>query len=355
MAPPGEILSDELEARGWTQKDLAEIMGRPEQAISEIINGKKQITPETAIELGQAFGTSAEFWINLETGYQLWLKQKGEKGLAIARKSRLYELAPIPELKRHEWIRDTKDINELENDVCALLDLASPSENPRCAANLRASYDRCPETTARVVWLKRAEHLVRSQNPGEFNLRDLRSTIPEILACAEDIGQLPRVPKILLNHGVRFVIVPHLKHTFLDGSVFFLDRKPVIALTLRFDRIDSFWFTLMHELAHLVLGHKGAYLDTIYGRTTEAVGEEADADRIAQDWLIDPVLFSTFVENNQPYFSKEKVLEFAREIHRHPGVIAGRLQKEYKNFRKFRQMLVKVRPVLEDWFDKSAA
>ena len=70
---PGRILKQELEAPGWTQRDLAAILGRPEQAISEIITGSKQITPETSVELGQAFGTSPEFWHNLETNYRLEL------------------------------------------------------------------------------------------------------------------------------------------------------------------------------------------------------------------------------------------------------------------------------------------
>jgi addiction module HigA family antidote len=65
VPPPGRILMRELEARGWTQRDLAEIMGRPIQTINEIIQAKKQITPETSLELAEAFGTSAEFWTNL--------------------------------------------------------------------------------------------------------------------------------------------------------------------------------------------------------------------------------------------------------------------------------------------------
>lgn len=68
---PGEIIAMELEERGWSQRDLAEIMGRPPQAISEIIRGTKQITPETAMELVQVFGTSAEIWMNLEANYRL--------------------------------------------------------------------------------------------------------------------------------------------------------------------------------------------------------------------------------------------------------------------------------------------
>ncbi len=67
---PGRIVKQELEARGWSQKDLAAVLGRPEQAVSEIVNGVKQITPETALELAQAFGTSPELWMNLEANYR---------------------------------------------------------------------------------------------------------------------------------------------------------------------------------------------------------------------------------------------------------------------------------------------
>ena len=69
--PPGRIIRRELEARGWTQKDLAEITGRPEQVISQIIQGRKQVTPETALQLAAAFGTSADLWLNLEANYQI--------------------------------------------------------------------------------------------------------------------------------------------------------------------------------------------------------------------------------------------------------------------------------------------
>jgi addiction module HigA family antidote len=69
VTAPGKILSRELEARGWTQKDLAEIIGSPVQSINEIIRGTGQITPEIAIALSQALGTSDKFWTNLETKY----------------------------------------------------------------------------------------------------------------------------------------------------------------------------------------------------------------------------------------------------------------------------------------------
>ncbi len=69
--PTGDFIREELDARGWTQRDLAEIVGRPTQAINAIINAKKEVTPETAVALGAAFGTSPEFWLNVESAYRL--------------------------------------------------------------------------------------------------------------------------------------------------------------------------------------------------------------------------------------------------------------------------------------------
>jgi len=69
--PPGEFLRDELDARNWTQSDLARILGRPLQVVNQIITGKKSITPQTAVELAAALGTSPDLWLNLETSYRL--------------------------------------------------------------------------------------------------------------------------------------------------------------------------------------------------------------------------------------------------------------------------------------------
>jgi HTH-type transcriptional regulator / antitoxin HigA len=69
--PPGDVIREELEARGWTQSDLAAILGRPFQMVNAICNGRKAITPQTARELEAAFGASAEFWMNLEIAYRL--------------------------------------------------------------------------------------------------------------------------------------------------------------------------------------------------------------------------------------------------------------------------------------------
>lgn len=87
--PPGEFLAEELEARGWSQAEFAEILGRPAAAVSEIINGKRAVTPSTAKELASALGTSAILWMNLESAYRLHTTEEPPKRIAIEARLRI--------------------------------------------------------------------------------------------------------------------------------------------------------------------------------------------------------------------------------------------------------------------------
>ena len=100
---PGDFLKEELEARSWTQSDLAEILDRPVAVVNEIIAKKRRVTPETARGLAAAFGTSAEYWMNLESSFQL-SKIEGNDSAKIARRAKLYGKAPIKEMIRRGWI-----------------------------------------------------------------------------------------------------------------------------------------------------------------------------------------------------------------------------------------------------------
>ena len=103
---PGEFIREELEARGWTQGDLAEIMGRPIQVVNGIILGKKIITPRSAQELAAAFGTSAEMWMNLQTAYSL--SRESCPHDEIVRRARLHELRPNRPARKMRAGRDVK-------------------------------------------------------------------------------------------------------------------------------------------------------------------------------------------------------------------------------------------------------
>src|SRR5438067_1607637 len=106
--PPGEFIGEELEARGWTQVELAEVLGRPARLISELLAGKRAITPETAKGLGAAFGTGPEFWMNLERDYRL--AHAVHDDAAVARRAKLYAKAPVKEMAKRGWIEFSESI-----------------------------------------------------------------------------------------------------------------------------------------------------------------------------------------------------------------------------------------------------
>ena len=355
VPPPGRILSRELEARGWTQKELATIIGRPEQAISEIVNAKKQITPETARELAAAFGTSAALWVNLEASYQLHQAQKKEVDRNISRRARLRELAPVAALQKCGWIKDTNDLDELEREVCTFFNINSPNETPTILAHLRHSAHRRPETNLLSAWAVHLEHRVRREaSLPRFRKKETLAALPELLECAATVEGVKEVPGWLRSNGVHFVLEKHLPKTSVDGAALFADHRPAIALTLRYDRVDNFWFTLLHELAHLLLGHRGVFLDRLDDRGSpregrgggaENDGIEREANAQAKAWLFPEGVFESFLEDG--CFSKSCIQDFAERQRRHPGIVVGRLQWEGSiSYRAHRSLLEPVSPHL---------
>lgn len=342
VSPPGRILKRELEARGWTQKDLAEIMERPHQTINGIVNGNKQITPETALGLAEALGTSAELWTTLESKYRLYLAKKDSAQSSddsnIARKSRLYSFAPISEMTKRGWLSTADTIDEMEEQVCRFFNISHLQETPQLAVSCRQAENRTPETSAQMAWAKRVENIAREQAVSEFDRERLKAAVPEILSYASAPEGVELVAEKLRSLGVHFAILPQLSKTFLDGAAFYLEGRPVIALTLRYDRIDNFWFTLMHEIGHIVAGHKGSYLDDM--DNLEVNQEETEANQLSASWLLNEQELMSFVRSTKPYFSEKKVLDFARSQQRHPGIVVGRLQRNgdlsYKNLNKLK-------------------
>lgn len=336
---PGEILKDELDARGWTQGDFAEITGRPLQAINEMLAGKKAITPETALLFSKALGTSPEFWLNLESAFRLdKLHLDLQKPDHVARRARLYSIAPVKELTKRRWIKPAKNIDQLEAEVCDYLGISDLDEQPRIAANFRKSDAGVIDTPALMAWVRKAEIEARKLTCPAFDPQKLKKAVPELPPLSTDEKATSTIPKKLCALGIRLVFVQHLPQTRVDGAAFWIDKQPVAALSLRMDRIDNFWFTLMHELVHIMEGARSSvsYLDQDIVNEPENEMER-NINQKARDILIPRDKFNNFVKSTQPYFSRSVVLAFAHELGIHPAIVVGRLQHEklipYTNLR----------------------
>ena len=345
---PGEMLKDELDARGWTQGDFAEITGRPLQAINEILAGKKSITPETAMLFSKALGTTAEFWLNLEAAYRLDILHQGrQNGDQVARRARLYSIAPVKELTKRHWIRKTRSVDELEAEICGYFGVANLEEQPKIAVNFRKSVAGIIDAPSLLAWVRKAEIEAQKLTCSPFDVQKLRNAVHQLPLLSADDRGLSRIPAKLCDLGIRLVFVTHLPQTHVDGAAFWLDKNsPVIALSLRLDRIDNFWFTLMHELVHIMEGSKNAmsYLDQDIANEPENEMERK-INQKARDLLIPRNLFDAFEKKTRPYFSRSVVLAFAQELGIHPAIVVGRLQREKLiPFTNLRNLLGKASP-----------
>lgn len=353
--PPGEFVKDELEARGWSQVELAEILGRPPRLVSEIISGKRAITPETARGLAEAFGTDPQLWMNLEASYQLG--RMAPRDDVVRRRARLYELLPMKEMMRRGWIEQTDSIDVLEQRAreylgCDSLDALEGQMTFDAAARAPVAAP----TPGQCAWLTRARQVARLAHAESYDPANLNAALARIRALLASAEEVRHAPRILAEAGIRVIAVETLPQTRIDGACFWLDaHSPVVALSLRFDRIDAFWFTMMHELGHVRNGDgKGddPPIDVdLVGDEAQSVDQksarERAADEFASEFLIKTSEFKNFVARVKPLYAKAKITGFANRIGVHPGIVVGRLQFMREiNYSHSREMLAKVRSIV---------
>ena len=350
--PPGEFIKEELEARDWTQSELAEIMGRSPKEISDIVSAKRAISPEIAKELEAALGPSAGYWLNLETSYRLWRQEATDD--AIARRARLRSIAPIQELVKRHWIEGSENVTVTENSVKRFLEVSDLDEEPRLRYAARKSTKET--SSAQLVWLYRAKHLARALQVRAFSAQALDHALVELRALASNAQDAANVPQVLEEAGIRFLIIEQIPKTKIDGAVLWLDEKsPVVVLSLRFDRIDYFWHTLFHELGHVKHRDGAESRDCpivdidIVGQTAEPVEDDAEksADQFATEFLVDQSELNSFIARIDPLYAKQRIINFAAKVKVHPGIVVGQLQFRRKvAWSSFRPMLEKVRHIV---------
>lgn len=355
---PGELIRDEIEARGWSQIELAEVLGRPGRLVSELIAGKRAITPETAKGLGEAFGTGAQFWMNMESSYQL-SRVKGDSSNAVSRRAKLYEMAPVKEMTKRQWIKPTDNIDVLEKSICGFYgkhSLDAPLPQLAHAARKSSSYEELSASEA--AWLCRVRQLAELMKVTGFSETGFTAAVNQLKHMLRDTEAVGQVPGILADAGVRFLIVETLPATKIDGVCLWLDAtSPVIALSLRFDRIDAFWHTLLHECAHVK--HKDGLTgevvldvdlvgdDSVPSSTKPA--EEVRADEFASNFSVPKAELDGFISRVKPLFSKTRIQGLAAKLNIHPGLVVGQLQhRRMIPYSHSREMLARVRHIITE-------
>jgi HTH-type transcriptional regulator / antitoxin HigA len=339
---PGLYIKEEMEERGWSQRDLAFILGVSEQAINPILNGKRGISPEMAKALGEAFDVPAEFFANLQQAYDLAQARTPDASVAVRRT--MQSVFPVREMIKRGWIEQS-DTNMLQIQLTRFFEKNKLDEVPHFAhAAKRTAGEPSPAQTA---WLYRVRQIARSISVPAYSEKALRSAIandfPSLLYAPDEVRQVPR---ILNDCGIKLIFVEKLPNAKIDGVCFWLDDVPVIGMSLQHDRIDNFWFVLRHECEHVLNQHgkQQEMLDIDLEDTATSISEEERiANNAASDFCAPSARLDDWLQRKYPYYYERDVLAFSRKVERHPGMVVGQIRRKLKRYDYLTRYLVKIR------------
>lgn len=355
---PGTFIEEELAERGWTQADLAYILGMSPQQLSPLITGNANITPQLAAALGDAFDVPAEFFANLQKLYDLHNVKPVDPGVRTRASWAVH--FPVREMIKRGWIEKTEP---------ALLDLQmmrffgknrvedvpfiGKGDVVAHAAKKSSEYDNT--TPLQFVWLHRVMQIAAAERAPLYSEAALRGHLPMLRSHLVDKDDLIRIPEILRKCGVRFVLVEALPSSKIDGVCVWIDGQPAIGMTTRLDRFDNFAFVLRHEIDHVLnsdgreatfapVDEIGVDLDS-----TDLPPEELRANRAAAEFCIPKQQLDSFIARKGDFISERDVLAFAARTEIHPAIVVGQIQHRTKKYNWLRKYQSGVRSYLLDW------
>ena len=336
---PIDAIEFQMDQKGMTPRNLIPIIGSRAK-VSEVLARRRPITMPMARALHQHLGIPAEVLLRDPAVTQ-------EDNLRSMEWARF----PLRAMVKLDWIPSVPRLKDhAEELVSRLMDRAGGQEfaaQPMYRKNDQRRVNAKTDDYALKAWcwevIARARERGSSVNyqPGTVT-RDFLRDVAQL--SMSDDGPI-RAKKFLAHHGIAFEYVPHLPRTHLDGAALRLpDGGPVVGVTLRYDRIDNFWFTLLHELSHVSLHLDGGAEDegfvddhSLRGMESEGDTKERDADEKAQNALIPPGIWGDgeILEHPTPM----AVVGLGWEAGVHPAIIAGRIRRELGNYRLLSQFV----------------
>jgi HTH-type transcriptional regulator / antitoxin HigA len=337
MDPPSphEAIKFRLEQAGMSRNDLAPYLGGRSK-VSEYLSGKREL-PLSAIRSLHG---------NLGIPLEVLIRKQAEK-LPESLSGLDFKRFPLKEMNDRQAFHGFHGSLTQENAEAALLWLIEKTGGFREAiaagfrttASMRMSAALDPY--ALLGWSLHVLALARvTRVPNAFSPRFLTKSFIRGLVSLSALDDGPRhVRGYLSKAGIAFITVSHLRHTYLDGAVFRPSgQSPVVALTLRHDRLDNFWFVLLHEIGHLSLGHltKGTtWIADNLDLPKDAAVIEEEADAFAAESLLPP----DFDLHLRTEVSAAEIVQYAIEKGIGQAIVAGRIQHERKDFRTHAKLI----------------
>lgn len=333
---PGYFIREQMDLRMWTQQDLAEITGFTQKHISEMLNDKIPVSFEMARILGEVFNNSATYWLNIDQAYRLWLQQTpSEKEKAADIRAMIYERMPVKDMQKKGWLKKTTTLDGLKKAVLEFwgktkLDFSDIDQTLLPYLTRKSEAFDAFNASYALTWYQKARQTAEQLSVPTYNREALEQLTNEMHGYTQNEQGVADFLEKLTSAGVKFFVLPHLEKTYLDGAAFFSGNNPVVVYTGRYKRLDHFWFSLAHELAHVLLhlnDETPFVLDNLEENTRSVMENEANA--LAATMLKHAEIYSA-LQHDLHYLSTSKVEECAATYKVHPAIVIGKLAHEGK-------------------------
>ena len=332
---PGYYVAEIIEDMGVTQAEFAVRMGTTSKTLSQLVNGQANISNDLAQKLSTMLGTSIEFWLNLQTAFD-------EKVIEINKAKATDEQAEIVTVIDYSYfvklanLPTARTVREKIDNLCSyfrIADLRILRQND-FLVNFRTGIATVEDKNVinSRAWLQTALNVAAGIETEPFHADKLKAYIPEIRAMTLQDPEvfLPRLREIFSDCGVAFVLLPYLKNSGINGAVKWINQdRVVLAMNDRRLNADTFWFSLFHEIKHVLQQKTKTVFVSSSKQEMKAMDEklEEEADIFAQNTLIPIRDYRQFAPSK--YTSDAEIIAFAKKIGIHPGVVAGRLQYDH--------------------------
>ncbi|MDU7650449.1 MAG: HigA family addiction module antitoxin [Anaerococcus vaginalis] len=354
---PGSYIEDIIDELNITQDEFAKRMGVSSKTISKIVNGKANITDILAEKLSRFTGISFKTWMNLQASYNKKVIEIKNK-MALDEEKEIAKEIDFNYFKKELKIIEDKTyrIDEKIEFLRRFLNISSLSYLKDFNSNVsyrnnKFSSDINEKSIIKSnVMLEIAINEARKKADKSLDINKLKSKLNDLKSLINSNDKVyEKLEENLLECGIILVTLPYFKGSNLNGAVYKFNNGSVLLLiTDKQKRLDIFWFTLLHEIGHIINKDFNSNLDE-----NEYDCNENKADKFAQDFLINPISYKKFVENHE--FDRESLEKFAKDNLITSDIVVGRLKNDcyirqelYNNYNKFMKIPKKNIDILED-------
>lgn len=336
---PGETLKEVLEENYMSQEELSIRTGFTAKHVSEVVNGKKGISSKFAKSLEYVFSMPMSFWMNLQAIYDkevLQYKEQEEiedEEIKIVKK--IKKIIKYAEEKNILNKNEDEIFNVIEvRNLCGINNLTNIKFLPMYQSSFRASKSIDIETT--YVWLRINEILAKGKNiENDYDIEKLKANISKIKETMflEINDAIEMLTKIFAECGIIFQISKSFTGAPIQGFIKKINNNVLLTMTIRGSFADIFWFSLFHEIGHLI----NKDFDTqLIDYIASDSNKELAADLFASNTLINEDDFEELISNKD--FSSNNILTVARKNNVQPFIVVGRLEKELNNYKLLSDM-----------------